>query len=234
MIFTIEGNIGVGKTTLLKRLEADELLPIPLTHQHMVVYEPVDDWMNVKDANSGESLFELYYRDKQKYGFVFQMMALQTRFDNIMNMANEHKDTILICERSFITDFEIFAKMMYDNGYITDIEMTVYKKWHDFIMKLFMPKINGHIYIHASPEKCFERVQKRGRKGEDVITLNYLKSVDERHEEWLCPSTCTGEAEAEAAAAASKPRVPVFKVDAFAEGSPNLTEIITFINKSIE
>ena len=41
------------------------------------------------------------------------------------------------------------------------------------------------IYLKTSPEICLQRIKKRGRKGENNITLEYLKSCHEYHEQWL-------------------------------------------------
>lgn len=41
------------------------------------------------------------------------------------------------------------------------------------------------IYLKCSPELCLERIRQRGRKGEEGISLDYLRKVHERHQEWL-------------------------------------------------
>ena len=210
MIFTVEGNIGVGKTTFLKALEATNF-----TKQHVVVFEPVDSWMAATE-NGEKSLFELYYHDKMRYGFTFQMMALQTRFDNLIKMCNENVDTIIICERSFLTDYQIFATMMHHEGFITDIQMSVYKKWHDFIMNLIKPDVKGIIYLHADPSVCMTRVQKRKRVGEEVITHEYLRMLHDRHESWLGEPTGLHN---------------VLRIDATEQ--PDIASVVDFINKSL-
>lgn len=41
------------------------------------------------------------------------------------------------------------------------------------------------VYLRASPETCLERIQKRHRSEEESISLDYLHTLHERHEEWL-------------------------------------------------
>ena len=39
--------------------------------------------------------------------------------------------------------------------------------------------------LHAGPKVCLERIQARGREGEDKITMEYLAKCDACHQEWL-------------------------------------------------
>ena len=45
-------------------------------------------------------------------------------------------------------------------------------------------KIEGIIYVSASPEVCFNRVKIRGRDGEN-IPLEYLQECSDYHDKWL-------------------------------------------------
>jgi deoxyadenosine/deoxycytidine kinase len=181
MIFTLEGNIGVGKTTALKVFETQLKFDIP----HVVVYEPVDDWLKVKAAGQDKSLFELYYEDKVRYGFVFQMYALQTRFEHLIDTIKANPGKIIICERTPLTDCEIFAKMMYEQGFMSPDEFMVYENWYTFITKLVSPHIRGIIYLRSDPSTCVGRIISRKRNGEDGIQLSYLDNVHKQHEAWL-------------------------------------------------
>jgi len=182
MIFTIEGNVGAGKTTLLKQLEEKNTA-------YTILYEPVDEWMNFRSEGSDKSLFELFYEDKKKYGFVFQMMALQSRFENLQKTIEENVGKIIVCERSFLTDCEIFAKLNNTEGNISDVEFHVYKKWHAFFMRILKPDIKGLIYLRVEPEVCKQRIEKRHRLGENAFSDVYLEKLHECHEAWLGDQT---------------------------------------------
>lgn len=41
------------------------------------------------------------------------------------------------------------------------------------------------VYLRTDPEVVHKRISKRGRSEEDSISLDYLKSVHELHEDWL-------------------------------------------------
>jgi deoxyadenosine/deoxycytidine kinase len=178
MLVTIEGNIGVGKTTFLQRLEDDPNV--------LVIYEPVDEWIKFKDEETNKSLFELYYNDKTRYAFLFQIMALQTRFENLVQSHNEEtKHKVVVCERSILTDYNIFAKMMREDGFLSQLELDIYKKCHAFMMQICKVHVDKMIYLRASPETCLERVQKRNRIGEDNINIEFLKHLHDSHDKWL-------------------------------------------------
>lgn len=180
MIITFEGNVGAGKTSILKVLE-DEKFDFP----HKVYYEPVDEWMNFSLEKGGKSLFEMFYEDRQKYGFVFQMMALQSRYQNMLKALEEAPNTVVFCERSFFTDYEIFAKLNNEQGNITDMELHVYKTWHSYFVKVLDTHIKGIVYLNTDPATCKERIKKRNRAGEEDFSEEYLLQLHQKHEEWL-------------------------------------------------
>jgi Thymidylate kinase len=41
------------------------------------------------------------------------------------------------------------------------------------------------VYLHSSPEVCYERIQRRRRAEEITVPLSYLKELHESYEEWL-------------------------------------------------
>ena len=45
--------------------------------------------------------------------------------------------------------------------------------------------LSGIIYLRTAPETCYGRLQKRGRNEESSVSLDYLTSLHERHEDWL-------------------------------------------------
>jgi deoxyadenosine/deoxycytidine kinase len=55
--------------------------------------------------------------------------------------------------------------------------------WFDEFAKDF--PINYSVYVNTDPEKCYERIHKRAREGEEVIPLAYLKDCHNYHEEFL-------------------------------------------------
>ena len=120
-IFSIEGNIGSGKSTLINNLKKNNLNLIYLP-------EPVDLWNEIKDSN-GVTIIEKYYQDQKRYAFPFQMMAYISRVSQIRQKFEDN--AIILTERCVFTDREIFAKMLYDDKKIEEIEYAIYLRWFD-------------------------------------------------------------------------------------------------------
>lgn len=185
VLVSVEGNIGAGKSTLLKVLEGTKF-----QHEHTIMYEPVDEWMDVRpDGPLTPSLFEKYYSDKKKYGFVFQMYALYSRLKNMQKVIEDNPGKIIICERTHYTDCNIFAKMLMNSGFMDKCEFYVYNKWFEECERTLNNCVKGIIYLQVSPGTCMTRIAKRNRTGEDNISINYINTLHNLHEDWLSRQT---------------------------------------------
>lgn len=180
VIISIEGNIGSGKSTLLAEL----IRKYSVSNPKKIVFlkEPVDEWETIKDEN-GLTMLEKFYSDQAKYSFPFQMMAYISRLALLKKTIDENSDAIIITERSLSTDRHIFAKMLYDNGKIEDVNYQIYLKWFDTFSKDF--PIEKIIYVKTDPEICHERILKRSRLGEHIIPQEYLESCNDYHDSMI-------------------------------------------------
>lgn len=180
-IISIEGNIGSGKSTFLKNLQ--EHYSKESNDNIIFVDEPVDEWNDICD-NENETILSKFYKDSEKYSFPFQMMAFITRYNKLkkaMEYAKQiiDKNPIIITERSLYTDKYVFAKMLYDDNKMEEINFQIYNKWfEEFASEFPITKI---IYIKTNPEICFERIKKRSRNGESNIPLIYLENCHNYH-----------------------------------------------------
>jgi len=68
---------------------------------------------------------------------------------------------------------------------MNDVEWKAYNYWFDLLSENVGMTYDGIVYLKVSPEKCFERIMKRGRPEESELPLDYLKQIDEKHEEWI-------------------------------------------------
>ena len=184
---SIEGNIGSGKSTLLANLREH------YKNNDNVIFlkEPVDEWAKIKDIN-GTTILEKFYADQEKYSFSFQMMAYVSRIKVLRDTLKEKtkqqdsqnkKHYVIITERSLYTDKMVFAKMLYDSGKIEDVNYQIYLNWFDTFSGEF--PVHKVIYVKATPEKCYERIAKRSREGEENIPLEYLTACSLYHDNML-------------------------------------------------
>ena len=92
----------------------------------------------------------------------------------------------IFSERSIIADKEIFAKMLFRENKMTEMEYSLYLRFYEDLAQLYsIPVVHQHIYLRTDPGCCLKRIAKRGRKEEASIDLNYLNKLHARHEEWL-------------------------------------------------
>ena len=179
-IYSMEGNIGVGKTTFINMVKQ-----LHKTREIIVLEEPVAEWLSIKN-NENKTILELFYADQNKYAFSFQMMAYISRIALLKQTIREHPQAIIITERSVYTDKHVFAKMLFDEGKIEKVNYEIYNKWFEhFIEDVPISKI---IYLRCTPAIAHSRVIKRNRPGE-TITLDYLTKCHTYHEEWIEQST---------------------------------------------
>lgn len=180
MIFSIEGNIGSGKSTFCNYLK--EHFSKFYDSNIIFVDEPVEDWLSIKDHEG--NLLEHFYRCPEKYSYCFQMTAYISRLINLKKaIKNANPNDTIIMERSVFSDYNVFAKMLYYSGKINEIEYQCYKMWfHHFLEEL--PDI-FYIYIKTDFKNCHSRVIKRSRVGETPITQEYLSMCEKYHDIWL-------------------------------------------------
>lgn len=163
-MFCIEGNIGVGKTTLIKSITKD----FPCFE------EPVEEW----------TLLENFYENPKEFAFSFQFQILITQF-NIFRKIFRNKDPLVFVERSHWSSKNVFIDLMKDGGIWSSEDEVSYDKLYRNINVNFK-KI---FYLNLAPEKCLERIKKRSRKGEENVTLEFLQKIHNKYNDALlnCP-----------------------------------------------
>ena len=176
-IISIEGNIGSGKSTFLSYLKENSSSKI------VFVKEPVDEWEQIRDGKTNETIFQKFYKDQEKYSFSFQMMAFISRFSILRETVRNNPSAIIITERCLYTDKYVFAKMLFEMKNIEDVNYQIYNQWFEEFASEF--PLNKIIYIKANPEICFERIKKRNRTGESEIPLDYLINCHKYHEDMM-------------------------------------------------
>ena len=182
MKFFIEGNIGSGKSTLIEYLQTQSKYN---EKKIKILKEPVDEWKNFKDRITGKNVLDYFYKDPERWGYLFQMNAFITR----SKLIDKYKLTnTILMERSVYSDRYVFAKNCYEKGLITSIEWDTYLNWFEWLSNMLELNGDAYIYLRTSPEKSYERIKKRNREEELDISFDYIKEVHDKHEEWLYKS----------------------------------------------
>lgn len=173
IIISLEGNIGSGKSTLIKLLKER-------ISKWTFLFEPVEEWTKVKN-NNDKNILDLFYQDKKRWAYTFQNLAFFTRTNQLLKELSENK--IIITERSVLTDKNVFSKILFDQKDMNEIEYKSYL----MLIETFNQKVkfHGHIYLKTDIDKTYQRINKRSRSSESEIEIDYLKKLDEYHNLWL-------------------------------------------------
>jgi deoxyadenosine/deoxycytidine kinase len=164
MHIAVAGNIGSGKTTLTSLLS-----------KHFgwdAHYEDVEDNPYLND----------FYNDMQRWSFNLQIYFLNTRFNQILSFRRSGKT--LVQDRTIYEDAYIFAPNLHSMGLMSTRDFENYFTLFNMLGSLIQPP-DLVIYLRASVPTLVRQIQKRGRKYEDNIRLDYLKRLNERYEAWI-------------------------------------------------
>ena len=181
IVYFVEGNIGTGKSTFLKMIETC------YKDTCQVIYEPLDTWTSFKDRD-GVNILGHFYKDPKRYAYTFQNIALISKVTKLVEI--DHSKKFIFIERSIYSDNMVFAKNCHLTGLMSDIEYQAYNSCFNWIEKNAQIPLNfTFMYLKCSPETSYKRVNIRGRAEESGVSLDYLKQIHDRHEEWLTPES---------------------------------------------
>jgi deoxyadenosine/deoxycytidine kinase len=151
----IEGNIGVGKSSLarlmIKRMGG------------RLVEEVVDD----------NPFLERFYDDMGAYAFQTQLVFLMNRYKQQLSLSQQDLFADFI-----VLDYIFARDRIFANVNLGDDELVLYERIADELeAKLVRPDLV--IYLQASSDVLFERIQMRGKEFERAIERDYLDALND-------------------------------------------------------
>jgi len=172
-MYILEGNIGSGKSTFLKKFAAE--------HSAInIALEPVNIWTK---ENYGNSLLQNFYTDTHRWALTFETFTMQNRIQDHM-IYQQSIDTLLV-ERSIYSGHYCFAKNSHQSGFINDTEWQLYLDIFNTLVTNTCKAPKGFIYLRVDPTISYERARKRNRSAEQSIPYEYIKNIHERHDDFL-------------------------------------------------
>lgn len=185
LTFCVEGNISVGKTTFLQRIANETLELRDLVE---VVPEPISKWQDIGPDHF--NILDAFYAEPQRYAYTFQNYVFVTRVMQERESAGSLKPLRLM-ERSVFSDRMVFVRAVHEAKWMNGMELSIYDSWFDPVVSVLPGLVpDGFIYLRASPDTCHRRLQLRKREEENSVSLDYLRGLHEKHENWLFPAEC--------------------------------------------
>ena len=173
-MFIVEGNIGAGKSTFLTM--------VAKAAPHIsVVLEPLHNWQR---QTQGQSLLLNFMNNPGRWSYTMETLTMMCRVkDHLQEQSNPNPSRLM--ERSIYSGHYCFALTGYESGFMTGVEWQMYHEWFTFLVPTKCRPPQGFIYLKLDPEVAFNRIAKRNREGEQKITLDYLKAIDQKHDDFL-------------------------------------------------
>ncbi len=167
----VAGNIGVGKSSLVSLLS--ERL----------------GWEPFFEAVSENPYLADFYSDMQRWSFHSQVFFLSRRLRHHAELL-KHPGPVLQ-DRTVYEDAEIFARNLYNQGYMSERDWASYLDLYQTLTEL-LPPPKLVVYLQAGVPTLLRRIALRGREFEYNISAEYLAQLNTLYDEWtaafdLCP-----------------------------------------------
>ena len=160
----VAGNIGVGKSTLVRMM-----------HERL-------GWEPFYEAVVENPYLADFYGDMPRYAFHSQIFFLTRRLHAHRELLDWPGDVVQ--DRCVYEDAEVFARNLFGQGAMTERDYRTYEELYHVLAE-FLPPPNLIVYLQASVDTLLRRIALRGRDYEKSISAGYLAQLNELYEEWI-------------------------------------------------
>ena len=157
----VEGPIGVGKTTLARRIA-----------------DTFDYDLLLEEAELNPFL-ERFYQNRQQTALATQLFFLFQRVQKITEL--KQRDMF---DQARVADFVLEKDPLFARVNLEPDEFTLYEKVFSK-MHVDAPVPDLVIYLQASPDRLLERIDRRGIDAERLIDRQYLEQLNEVYSEFF-------------------------------------------------
>jgi deoxyadenosine/deoxycytidine kinase len=157
----VEGPVGVGKTTLAKRLAS--------TFNYQTLLEQAEE----------NPFLERFYRNRRQSALATQLFFLFQRAQQIQDLRQSD-----IFEPVRVADFLIEKDPLFARINLDSDEYQLYEKVYRQLT-IDAPKPDLVIYLQASTDVLLQRIESRGIAYEQGIGRGYLESLNEVYSEFF-------------------------------------------------
>lgn len=152
----IEGNIGAGKTSLVKMIARD--------FGARMVLERFKD----------NPFLPKFYKEQQKYAFPLEMSFLADRY----NQLKKHLAGFELFSTFVVSDYYFAKSLIFARNTLSEDEFRLYRRFFDIIYEK-IPKPDLYVYLHTDVEILLKNIHKRNRTYEQNIQREYLEKISQ-------------------------------------------------------
>ena len=150
----IEGNIGSGKTSLVKMLTKE--------FKAHAIYEEFSD----------NPFLPKFYKEPEKHAFPLELSFLAERYHQLKKELNTRD----LFHKNIISDYYFIKSLIFAEITLPEDEFALYKKlFHIIHQKLPQPDLL--IYLYSDIKRLQKNISKRGRNYETKISDDYLTKI---------------------------------------------------------
>ena len=123
-----------------------------------------------------------FYEDMSRWSFNLQVYFLHRRYRGIIDILRG--DKTVIQDRTIFEDAEIFAPNLHKMGLMSQRDFDNYFE----LFKAMQSQIQAPdllIYLRAGIPTLVNHIEKRGREYEGSISIDYLKRLNARYDDWI-------------------------------------------------
>ncbi|WP_397536713.1 deoxynucleoside kinase [Rummeliibacillus pycnus] len=159
---TVEGPIGVGKTSLSKIISE--------TFGFHLLKEIVDE----------NPFLNKFYEDINEWSFQTEMFFLCNRYKQL----NDIKKYIAVNDQPVVADYHIFKNLIFAKRTLPSSEFHKYEDIYQILTE-DMIRPNVVIYLYASVDTLMKRIAMRGREFEKMISRDYMNQLVADYHEFI-------------------------------------------------
>ncbi|MCI0768064.1 deoxynucleoside kinase [Bacillus sp. TL12] len=156
---TVEGPIGVGKTSLAKEIS---------THMQLHLFKEIVD----ENPFLGK-----FYENIEEWSFQTEMFFLCNRYKQLEDINIKYLNQ----RKPVVADYHIFKNLIFASRTLKDAQYDKYMQIYR-ILTQDMPVPNVIVYLTASLETLQKRIAMRGREFEKNMDPNYLLQLTKDYE----------------------------------------------------
>ena len=151
----IEGNIGVGKTSLATKIAHD--------FNAKLILERFAD----------NPFLPKFYHDASRYAFPLEMSFLADRYQQV----SDNLSQLDLFQDFIVSDYEVLKSLIFSKVTLQDDEFKLYQKLF-YLMYKDLRKPDLYIYLKQDIKRLQENIKKRGRDYEQNIADDYLEKIN--------------------------------------------------------